>query len=76
MRITLAFLLSLSIMLFSSGCDSADPEEELSGPATVTGIVLDSQTGDPIEGASVTFTRGEAARSDRSGPQPYGDNKR
>ncbi len=53
-------LLSLSLLALAlAGCDAAD----LDGPATVTGTVLDSQRGEPLAGATVTFARGQAERS-------------
>src|SRR5690554_5019926 len=43
------------------GCDSNE-EDDLDGPATITGEIVDSQRGLPIEGALVTFSRGNASR--------------
>lgn len=51
-------------MLLISGCDSSDPDEGLTGPATVSGFVLDSQTGAAVADASVTFSRGSASRTE------------
>lgn len=55
-------LLTLTLLTFllltGIGCDSA---EDIDGDATVTGIVVDSQGGDPITGALVRFVRGSAS---------------
>jgi hypothetical protein len=58
-----AFALILGLLLtFNTGCDSADVDD-LSGPANVSGLVLDSQAGEPVAGATVTFRRGTGQRA-------------
>src|SRR5690554_6052713 len=59
--LSLFLFVVLSALLVITGCDSSDPDEDLTGPATVTGEVLDSQTGDPVEGARVTLTLSNTA---------------
>jgi hypothetical protein len=59
-RPTLALLLLAGAVFLFSACDSSDPD--LDGDADITGLVLDSQQGSPVVGATVTFRRGNAER--------------
>ncbi|MEP0547416.1 MAG: carboxypeptidase regulatory-like domain-containing protein [Rhodothermales bacterium] len=57
-------LLSLSLLalllIAGIGCDSAE-DDDIDGDATITGVIVDSQEGDPIAGALVRFVRGSAS---------------
>jgi hypothetical protein len=52
----------LAGLLALPACDSNDPVDDLIGNAVVTGLVTDSQEGEPVAGAVVRFTRGNAFR--------------
>ena len=63
MKRYLPFLCVLLIALVAVGCDSNDDDEDnLDGPATITGQILDSQQGQPLAGATVIFERPDADR--------------
>jgi hypothetical protein len=49
----------ISFPLTVSGDQTLDPET-LVGPSNVSGVIVDSQTGQPVEGASVSFDAGGA----------------
>ena len=57
-------ILSLSLLtlllIAGIGCDSAE-EESIAGDSTVTGVIVDSQAGEPIVDALVRFARGNAS---------------
>jgi uncharacterized protein YfaP (DUF2135 family) len=52
----------LAGLLALPACDSNDPVDDLIGNAIVTGLITDSQEGEPVVGAVVRFTRGNAFR--------------
>ena len=49
-------------LLVGVGCDSND-EDNIDGDASVTGMITESQTGNALVDALVTFARGDAERS-------------
>lgn len=48
------------LLVIGVGCDSAE-DDDLSGDATVTGTITESQTGEGLPGALVRFARGGAS---------------
>lgn len=64
MKRLLPFFCVLLLALVAVGCDSNDDDEDnLDGPATITGQITDSQLGQPIAGATVIFTRPDNNRT-------------
>jgi hypothetical protein len=63
MKRLLPFLCLFALVAFV-GCDSNDDDDDnLDGPATITGQITDSQLGEAIADATVIFSRGQAERS-------------
>jgi uncharacterized protein YfaP (DUF2135 family) len=59
---SVVLLAVLAGLLALPACDSNDPVDDLIGNAIVTGLVTDSQEGEPVADAVVRFTRGNAFR--------------
>lgn len=56
----------LALLLIAGvGCDSTE-EDNIDGDASVTGTIVNSQTGQGLADALVTFARGDAEREDRT----------
>jgi uncharacterized protein YfaP (DUF2135 family) len=65
MKRLLSLTLLAVLLVAGVGCDSNE-EENIDGDASVTGRIINSQTGDGLADALVAFARGGATREDRT----------